>query len=260
MGLIQTIKTRGLLWVAVHAGLWLFDRNFEYVWYPWMILKTGLFTGTGIMMLASFLVCLGLVKFYDWLSTINVENLESAFQRRLVCTFADALGFETLKDVMASATSALINPEPPRLWVRPQWHKSWYVSLVRTPKHQVERVVSFIGSRMLSLISVTVSVVCLALYPVRGILYLVRSLVVRPLWIQFPWIHRTLLFLYLTLVFDPMACVILMRKKHDHRMKRKEWGIFLGSVFLSNASWGILVWVGVETFTSLFPILWEKLL
>ncbi|MBP6868849.1 MAG: hypothetical protein KBC16_01940 [Candidatus Pacebacteria bacterium] len=84
MGLINTIKTRGPLWVTVHTSLWLFDKFFEYALYPYAILHLGLVLGTSVMMFLSFLICWGLIGLYD---TVGNRGMR------------DALGFETIKDV-----------------------------------------------------------------------------------------------------------------------------------------------------------------
>jgi hypothetical protein len=84
VGLIYTIRTRGLTWVAVHTSLWLFDKFFEYALYPYAILHLGLVYGTAVMMFLSFLICWGLIALYDKVANMGLR---------------DALGFETIKDV-----------------------------------------------------------------------------------------------------------------------------------------------------------------
>lgn len=59
-------------------------------------------------------------------------------------------------------------------------------------------------------------------------------------------------FLYFSLFWDPMTTLIMLRPSHAYSMGVREWKIFCGSVFVSNASWGVLVWVGVESFRGLF--------
>lgn len=98
MGLLRSIKTRGLLWVAVHVGLAFFDRWVEFVLYPLSILMFGLWGGIGVMMIFSLIVCWILLVFYDWVSTIDASRISSPFLQKLVVASSDALGFETLKE------------------------------------------------------------------------------------------------------------------------------------------------------------------
>jgi len=67
---------------------------------------------------------------------------------------------------------------------------------------------------------------------------------------------RAGLFVYLSVMFDPMTCLIIMRPKDRHAMGIGEWKTFLGSVVLSNVSWGILIWFGIETITELWGMIW----
>lgn len=64
------------------------------------------------------------------------------------------------------------------------------------------------------------------------------------------------LFLYLSLWFDPMTCVIFMRPTDQYHMAPAYWLVFGLSVFLGNAIWGALVYAGVETIAELLEHLW----
>lgn len=178
MHLIDTIKSRGLLWLAAHGSLWLFDKFFDFVLYPAAIITYGPLAGTAVMMAASFSICWGLICLYDWVSNHVVR---------------DALGFETIKEAGGEFQK----------WVSTKW-----------PLRNWNLVPGRLG-------------------------------------------FRTLAFLYLSLWHDPMTCLILMRPKDTHVMGRREWLLFLGSVFASNAAWGLMVWAGVETIEALLPALWS---
>lgn len=180
MQLIETIRSRGPLWLAAHGSLWLFDKVFEFVFYPAAIISFGPIKGIGIMMIASFLVCWGLIYLYDWLSN-NVVR--------------DALGFETIKEAAGEIQE----------WASKKW-----------PFRNWEMVPGGTGFAVFS-------------------------------------------FLYLSLWHDPMTCLILMRPKDKYTMGKREWSLFLVSVFLSNAAWGLMVWLGVETVEAIFPSLWTRI-
>jgi hypothetical protein len=179
LGLVTTIKTRGLLWATVHAANWAFDWVFNYILYPYVLIKLGLITGTAIMMVLSFFICWGFVRLYDWVSMNWVR---------------DALGFETIKEAVNDLSE----------WLE---RRQTVGRIARESKPA----------------------------------------------------FKSVSFLYFTLIHDPMVCLILMRPRHTHMMGKDEWKIFLGSVFLSNVTWGLMVWVGVETIQSLFPALWQQL-
>lgn len=70
--------------------------------------------------------------------------------------------------------------------------------------------------------------------------------------------YRLFLFTYLSVVFDPMTCLVLLRPAGLHRMGAAEWRVFLGSVLVSNAVWGVIVWLGVEAVMEVFPALAER--
>ena len=55
------------------------------------------------------------------------------------------------------------------------------------------------------------------------------------------------LFLYLSLWFDPMTCTIFMRPADHHRMSFGYWTLFGASVLVSNLAWALLVFTGMET-------------
>jgi hypothetical protein len=66
---------------------------------------------------------------------------------------------------------------------------------------------------------------------------------------------RALLFLYLSVWFDPMTCTIFMRPADHHRMSLRYWALFGASVVISNAAWAILVYAGTDTIQDLLEIL-----
>ena len=115
MGLLQAIRTRGLLWVTVHSLLFSFDRYVELVLYPWAISFHGLVGGIGVMVVFSLVVCWALLLFYDWVSTIDVSNIQNEWLRKLVIAASDALGFEGLKEAGAEFGEKL-NKLLPRTW------------------------------------------------------------------------------------------------------------------------------------------------
>lgn len=55
----------GIIAVGV-LGNTLLVWGFDYVLYPYVINAYGLFKGTLVMMLASYVLCLATLKFYDW--------------------------------------------------------------------------------------------------------------------------------------------------------------------------------------------------
>ena len=99
MGLIHSIKTRGLLWAALYSILFVFDRWVEFGLYPQAILTFGIVRGIGVMIVFSLVVCWLLLVFYDWVATIDASKIRSRFLRKLTIAASDALGFETLKEV-----------------------------------------------------------------------------------------------------------------------------------------------------------------
>ena len=64
------------------------------------------------------------------------------------------------------------------------------------------------------------------------------------------------LFLYLSIWFDPMTCVIFMRPAGQYLMTPAYWTVFGLSVVISNAIWGLLVYTGVETVSALLEHVW----
>lgn len=218
---------RGLMWIILHYGLWLLDRFVEYVLYPISILQFGLFTGTGLMMLLSFLNSFVLLLVYDWVSTKWVR---------------DALGLETLKEVMGKVEQTTLYPGFPKLLVDSAKYVMYNGPLMT--------VVVFWG-----LLAVVFGIV---LYPLRVVLYALRRFIIRPLWLKVPWIRPTIVFFYLSLVFDPMTCTVMMRPKGTHTMGGRDWTIFFLSVVVGNVVWGLMVWTGVETLEALMPGIWEQ--
>jgi hypothetical protein len=222
LNLIQIIKQRGLLWVTVHALLFALDRSIEFYLYPVSIIGLGLVYGTGVMMLLSLVLCLLLIWLYDWVSTSHEELpawhpvWAKRIERAILPHLKDALGFETLKEVMGETVSVILEPELPKI------QNGW--------------------RRVFSILT----------YAFRIASYAVRRFLVRPVWIRFPKSRRFLLFLYLSLAHDPMTCMILMRPAHHHSMGRKEWTVFLSSVIVSCGSWALLVWLGIESYSELF--------
>jgi len=49
-----------------HAVNWLMVQGFDYLLYPFVIWQLGPFVGGGIMALASLIICLLTLWFYDW--------------------------------------------------------------------------------------------------------------------------------------------------------------------------------------------------
>lgn len=254
MSLIQTIRNRGLLWLSVHSGLFLLDRFIEYVLYPVSIVGLGLVKGTGLMMLVSFLLCWGLTALYDWLSA-RAQNAPAASSWRI---WMDALGFETLKGAMADAETDLLEPQAPRFWLSYSWGRSWYAWLLRPPVRPLEVFVDVLGLVLIRSVQFLVAVLGIVLYPLRVALYLVRLFVVKPLWLRFPKTRRVVLFFHLSVFFDPMTTIILMRPINHFRMGFKEWQIFLASVVISCSAWALLVWLGAESIFAVWPIIVEK--
>ena len=82
------IRSRGPLWATAHAGLYLWDKVFDFLLYPLAILQYGLLWGTMVMMSASLLICVGLIYLYDRLASTQ---------------FRDLLGFESLKEAARAA-------------------------------------------------------------------------------------------------------------------------------------------------------------
>jgi hypothetical protein len=115
VGLLHAIKTRGPLWVTVHSLLYIFDRYVELVLYPRAIGSYGLAEGIGVMIVFSLVVCWALLLFYDWVSTIDVSNIENKWLRILVIAASDALGFESLKET-GVAFGEKLNKLLPRAW------------------------------------------------------------------------------------------------------------------------------------------------
>jgi hypothetical protein len=61
-------------------------------------------------------------------------------------------------------------------------------------------------------------------------------------------------FLFLSLKFDPFVTTVYLRNgiKKFSGFGRKEWQIFVASVFVSNAWWTLLAFSGVEIFSNIF--------
>lgn len=225
MQLIQRIRNRGLLWIAIHTNLWLFDRFFEYGLTPYVILKTGLVYGTLILMALSFLVCWLLTLVYDYVSINWVR---------------DAMGLETIKEIHADfeewrkGDSRLLRyarvlsraVKTPFVWVFSKWPEP--------REHERENRDILAGSHHDDLIGSRIKVS-------RRFVSLEISK------------QQLVLFLFLSLFKDPMTTLIIFRPANSHTIGRREWGIFLASVFISNASWALTVWTGIEVVDLVFP-------
>lgn len=200
---------------------------FEYYFYPKAIIGLGLFCGTALMMIVSYVVCFVLLEGYykapwQWLR--------------------DALRYDSVKELLGKTEEMLLQASLPRLWIGTE-HFAYQGPLLS----------------LVWMWGILVLLLGLVLYPVRAFLYLLRRYVVRPLWLLMPWLRPTLAFLFLSIVMDPMTCAIMMQPAGVHRLDKNGWRIFHGSVFVSNATWGLMVWTGVETLQALAPGLWEKL-
>ncbi len=179
------------------------------------------------MMVASWLICL----FFLW----GYDNWPWQWLR-------DALRYESLKGFGKEVEEELLHPEPPKF-------------LLGT-KEFADRGPWILFSWLWGLIKAVLGVLLIL---ARVLLYLFRKHILRPLWLALPWLRPTLLFLYLSLAFDPMTTAIMMRPQGKHTMGKGDWAIFYGSVFISNASWGLMIWTGVETLEALVPGIWDKL-
>jgi hypothetical protein len=72
-----------------HSVNWVMSEGFDYLLYPAVIWKLGPLLGGAIMSVASLLVCLGCLYFYDWskrdwLGIEAIKDLESvqSFRRK----------------------------------------------------------------------------------------------------------------------------------------------------------------------------------
>ena len=81
----QRIGFFGVGHIANQLQIW----GFDYVLYPFVIWRLGLFVGALVMTLLSFGVCYGFLRFYDW-------------------SGKDWLGIETLKSVKESESKSRI--------------------------------------------------------------------------------------------------------------------------------------------------------
>ncbi|MBW6496284.1 MAG: hypothetical protein K0B16_17365 [Burkholderiaceae bacterium] len=86
-GMWARVRRRGPVWASAHVSLYLWDKLFDFVLYPFAIIQYGLLWGTAVMMSASLLICVGLIYLYDRLSGTR---------------FRDLLGFESLKEAAAA--------------------------------------------------------------------------------------------------------------------------------------------------------------
>lgn len=68
-------------------------------------------------------------------------------------------------------------------------------------------------------------------------------------------VARGMLFLYLTVWFDPMTCTIFMRPADHYEMSPRYWSVFALSVLISNGYWAALVYFGVESVQALFKVI-----
>jgi hypothetical protein len=204
------------------------DRYIEFYAYPWSIIRYGLVAGTGLMMLVSFALCWALIALYDWVSgtgQVLPDWLPAPVARTIRTVLPhlqDALGFETIKEVALKTQDSILDPQPPAF-----------------------RIGGYLGW------------VLTALYPVRYFWYLTQAHVVRPVWMRFPKARRTILFLHLSVLTDPMTTTVLMRPVNHFSMGKEEWKLFLLSVLVSCSSWALLVWLGIESISELWPIVRE---
>ncbi|MFA6159475.1 MAG: hypothetical protein WC678_00075 [Parcubacteria group bacterium] len=73
-------KKRLGIWGVGHTINWTIDFFFNFVLYPFVIWKLGVFSGGIVMIFLSFLICYAIIIFYDWAKK-------------------DWLGIETIKEV-----------------------------------------------------------------------------------------------------------------------------------------------------------------
>ncbi len=76
----SVIRRLGTLSIGV-VGMYLFNKLFDYVLYPYVIYTAGIWAGGAVMMFLSALVCLLLLKFYnhskqDWLGIETLRDLK----------------------------------------------------------------------------------------------------------------------------------------------------------------------------------------
>lgn len=214
MGLVHTIKTRGLLWLAVHGALFVLDKYIEFVLYPASILNWGLLLGTASMMALSFVLCWSLIVFYDWCATRDTSKIQNPRLRKFVETLTDALGFETLKETGQEFTETLTRP------------------VVITPATTWKGVVANAALRVWEPI---------------------RSWIVAPLLRR--W-FRPIFFVLVSVKYDPMTALILMRPAYKYGMGAAEWRIFVTSVVISCSGWALLVWAALEGMQHFTPGVW----
>ena len=83
----ERLRERGAVWAGAHTTLYLWDKFFDFVLYPLAIVELGLIWGTAVMMAASLVICIILLKLYDNLGATR---------------FRDLLGFESIKEATAA--------------------------------------------------------------------------------------------------------------------------------------------------------------
>jgi len=139
-----------------HSVNWVMSEGFDYLLYPAVIWKLGPLLGGAIMSVASLLVCLGCLCFYDW-------------------SKRDWLGIEAIKDLES-------------------------VQSFRRKQKARARVPSAGGVSA---------------------------------------------FLLLSLYFDPFITTAYLRRGRFNGMKRRDWVVFLGSWFISNIGWILVITGGM---------------
>ena len=141
------------------AAKYLSDMGFDYLLYPFVIFKLGILKGGILMTFLSFVACILIMKFYDWL------------QR-------DWLGIEAIKSLKG-----------------------------------------YDGNKRIGRFT--------------------------------SWIMRKsdpIVFLFLSIKFDPFITTAYLRKGKFNGMKKQDWKIFIGSLLFSNAYWTLTCYTGITLF------------
>lgn len=168
MGLLTTVRERGLYWATAHALLYAFDKFVEFVVSPAAIIDFGLVMGTAFLMAFSFVVCIVLITIYDWVGNQGVRDL---------------LGYETIRNIGGRFGRRLGHQ------ANSLWDKTFKLGV----------------------------------------------------------------FLYLSIMNDPMTCTLVLRESGVYRMSRKDWRNFIWSVIVSNVAWGLMIWGGFGLLETWFP-------
>jgi len=168
LGLLTTIRERGLYWATAHALLYAFDKFVEFVVSPAAIIDFGLVMGTAFLMAFSFVVCIVFITIYDWVGNQGVRDL---------------LGYEAIRDIGGRFGRRLGHQ------ANSFWDKTFKFGV----------------------------------------------------------------FLYLSIMNDPMTCTLVLRKSGVYRMSRRDWRNFIWSVLVSNVAWGLMIWGGFSFLQAKFP-------